>query len=214
MDKPKRGRGRLAGDGRGNLGGGPKTAEGLARCAEASGRAHTRHGLYAMVRGGPFPGCDLCLLAADCVDFQEGRECVQAALTMTEVLEDLAKRPGIAETAGHLVNIYARRVVMLAVIERHLAADGAFKLVDGVIKASDLLDLRERVEGALWRAANDLGLTPGARSRMKLLSAGDDAQQKLFELIGEAEKIRKEEWVKGQQGTMEGEWEEVTAGDV
>lgn len=156
-----------------NRGGGPKTAAGLARCAEA---AMTRGGLYVAWRDRVLPACTRCPQREECHDCDLGERCPQMARAMDAIYDDVMEAGHITILSEPLVREYAYCVAMLERVDIQIAAEGMFqrdmKQPSGS-KPSGLMDLRMRVAGRVDRGAAELGLTPSSQARAGMKAVGD-----------------------------------------
>jgi len=201
--------GRRRGDPGGNRGGGPKTAEGLAAISAAT----TTHGIYRMLETGLMPGCDLCRVSHLCEEASEGGLCVQAARATEEVISRVKSADHITDLAHDQVREYAKQIVFLEVLDKHLQVDGLFR--DGGqdgLRPSALVDLRMRVSTSALNYAKELGLTPAAQSRLRLTRPGSTLQA-MLDLFGEVEEETRERREREEQMVLEGQFEAEDEGE-
>ena len=221
--------GRRKGDPGGNRGGGPKTEAGLAVISQS----HTKHGIYRMMESGFVPGCDLCRVAHLCEEAAEGGLCVQAERATAEVMTRLMSAEHIDELARDQAREYAKLVVFLEVIDRTLQVDGLFRgdeqdeahdrdghatkeeegprvriLSKGGLRPTALVDLRMRISAACLTYAEKMGLTPAARRRLRIGTAGGGLQS-ILDLFGELEAERRAEREGQEQGVLDADFEGI-----
>ena len=192
-----------------NNGGGPKSEEGLAAIAAAASVSSTRHGVYRMMSTGMVPGCDRCLVAQLCEEFSEGGVCVQAARATDEIMTRVMAAEHITELSRDQVRVYAKMMVLLEIIEKHLVVDGMFRGDDQGhnLTPAPLLDVWQRVSANALGYAKELGLTPATQSRLKLHRA-DGPMQQMLTLFAELEQETRERNEREEQLVIEGDFGE------
>ena len=124
------------------------------------------------------PCCDRCVGRATCDLYQAGGTCVIAEQYQADLLAALECEVEITPALRPVATEYARIATALAIAQVFLAQAGPFLpgAENGYIEGQPILQRRDGWSSRLQSLANDLGLTPAAKHRMRAnekTTAGD-----------------------------------------
>ena len=150
------------------------------------------------------PACDRCVGRATCDLYQAGGTCVIAEQYQADLLAALECEVEITPALRPVALEYCRLACALAIAQVFLAQAGPFLpgYENGYIEAQPIMQRRDGWSSRLQSLANDLGLTPAAKHRMKAnerTHAGDILAAALAE-------------VKRGEPVREGEFEPISEG--
>lgn len=116
------------------------------------------------------PSCDQCTQRDRCDAYEAGGTCRIAEAEQARIVDALQALPHVRPEHGPIVTLYARDCVLLGIIAQYIADGGPFLPgAPGFVEAQPVLEgLYNKTAGRMLKAADALGLTPAARSRLGL----------------------------------------------
>lgn len=167
--------------------------DGPARSLEALER-HRRPDLAGLTHQGDrwmkhamAPACDRCMARGDCGQYQQGGTCVLAEAYQADVMAALEAEVDVTPALRPLAEQYAHLATAVKIVDLWIARSSPFLpgAEGGYLEGQPIMAQRDKWVSRMQALANDLGLTPAAKHRMKAekqQDAGANLAKALVEL--------------------------------
>ena len=153
--------------------------------AEPGNKRALSHGAYSFLISGIIP-CNKCLIKDECEEFRPEDTCIIIESFQIDKVKEIMDLPHIQPQDATLAQMLARELAFQAIVAKFIAKVGLFRgdqaRRNQALVLQPVLNSYWTSVNAATRMCDQLGLSPMARSRLKIESQGFDFAEAIQEV--------------------------------